>query len=99
MAKKFPIHPRHPEKVCWGCSLYCLADDLRCGNGSERIQHPVETNGEDWYRKGDWHGLLTSAQQQELGIVPAPRENPATSTMPAGKPRIRLHPKKTNTAQ
>ncbi|MBQ1657017.1 MAG: DUF3079 domain-containing protein, partial [Rhodocyclaceae bacterium] len=19
MAKKFPLHPKHPERICWGC--------------------------------------------------------------------------------
>jgi len=48
MAKKFPAHPRNPERICWGCDQYCAADDLRCGNGSDRTQHPVELFGEDW---------------------------------------------------
>lgn len=48
MSKKFPIHPVHPERICWGCSRYCPADDLRCGNGSERTQHPAELLGDDW---------------------------------------------------
>ena len=45
---KIPLHPKHPERVCWGCDLYCPADDLRCGNGTIRTQHPVELFGEDW---------------------------------------------------
>jgi hypothetical protein len=48
MAKKFPVNPSHPERLCWGCDQYCAADDLRCGNGSDRTQHPVELFGEDW---------------------------------------------------
>ena len=48
MAKKFPIHPAHPERTCWGCDKYCPSTDLICGNGSERTQHPVELFGEDW---------------------------------------------------
>jgi len=51
VAKKFPIHPEHPERVCWGCDKYCPAGSLNCGNGSERTQHPVELFGEDWL---DW---------------------------------------------
>jgi hypothetical protein len=46
-----PLHPRHPERTCWGCNLYCAADDLGCGNGTIRTMHPVELFGEDWY---DW---------------------------------------------
>jgi hypothetical protein len=45
---KIPLHPKHPERVCWGCDLYCPADDLRCGNGTIRTQHPVELFGDDW---------------------------------------------------
>lgn len=54
MAKKFPLHPKYPERICWGCDKYCPVDDLACGNGSERTQHPMETMGEDWYLHGDW---------------------------------------------
>ena len=45
---KIPLHPKHPERICWGCDLYCAADDLRCGNGTIRTQHPAELFGEDW---------------------------------------------------
>jgi hypothetical protein len=45
---KIPFNPKHPERVCWGCDKYCSADDLRCGNGTIRTQHPVELFGEDW---------------------------------------------------
>ena len=47
-AKKFPIHPLHPERICWGCDKYCPVDSLACGNGSERTQHPMELFGDDW---------------------------------------------------
>ena len=47
MAKKFPIHPLHPERNCWGCDKYCPSTSLACGNGSERTQHPVELFGDD----------------------------------------------------
>ena len=45
---KIPLHPKNPERICWGCPLYCRADDMRCGNGTIRTQHPVELFGEDW---------------------------------------------------
>lgn len=54
MAKKFPLHPKHPERICWGCDKYCPADAMTCGNGSIRTEHPCETQGEDWYKWGDW---------------------------------------------
>ena len=45
---KTPLNPKHPERICWGCDKYCAADDLRCGDGTIRTQHPVELFGEDW---------------------------------------------------
>ena len=52
MAKKFPIHPKNPEKICWGCDQYCPAGSLMCGNGTDRTQHPAELFGDDWYEWG-----------------------------------------------
>lgn len=52
MAKIFPLHPSHPERVCWGCDKYCPVDSLACGNGSERTQHPCELFGDDWAEWG-----------------------------------------------
>ncbi len=49
MAKKLPLLPKRPEKICWGCDRYCPANSMSCGNGSERSPHPVELFGEDWY--------------------------------------------------
>lgn len=54
MAKKFPLHPKHPERICWGCDKYCPVEDLACGNGSERTPHPAELLGDDWYLVGNW---------------------------------------------
>lgn len=52
VVKKFPKAPAHTERVCWGCNLYCPAKDMRCGNGSDRTQHPVELFGDDWDQWG-----------------------------------------------
>jgi hypothetical protein len=52
MARRISIRPAHPERICWGCDRYCAANDLRCGNGKERTQHPVETFGPDWMEFG-----------------------------------------------
>lgn len=49
MSKPFPVAPKHPERICWGCDRYCRAEALACGNGSGRVMHPSETLGEDWY--------------------------------------------------
>jgi hypothetical protein len=54
MAKKIPLYPKHPERVCWGCDRYCPAGSLSCGNGSDRTPHPIELLGEDWLEYGDW---------------------------------------------
>jgi hypothetical protein len=48
-----PLHPRHPERTCWGCDRYCPADALGCANGSIRCPHPVELFGDDWV---EWIG-------------------------------------------
>lgn len=42
------LHPRHPERICWGCEQYCPADKLGCANGSIRTPHPSELFGDDW---------------------------------------------------
>ena len=49
---KFPIRPGHPERICWGCEHFCPANDMRCGNGTERAQHPIELWGDDWTSVG-----------------------------------------------
>jgi hypothetical protein len=48
MARKFPLHPAHPERICWGCDKYCAVGAMACGNGADRTQHPMELLGEDW---------------------------------------------------
>jgi hypothetical protein len=55
MAKKFPLNPKHPERLCWGCDKYCPADALLCGNGSGRTEHPAEMFGDDWYTSENWN--------------------------------------------
>ena len=75
MAKVFPIHPAHPERVCWGCDRYCPADSLACGNGTVRTQHPVELFGEDW---AEW-GLDAEAAKAE----PPASGPPAQPSAPA----------------
>ncbi len=51
--RKLPLRPGHPERVCWGCDKFCAADDMACGNGTDRAQHPVEIFGPDWPEVGD----------------------------------------------
>lgn len=63
-AKKFPLHPKHPERICWGCDKYCPADSLICGNGSDRTEHPMEALGVDWYLEENW-GLDAEAKLRD----------------------------------
>ena len=44
--KEALIHPKHPERICWGCERYCAADNLACRE--ERLVHPIESDGYDW---------------------------------------------------
>ena len=46
--KTTELHPKHPERICWGCDKYCRHDDLACGNGTIRTPHPIELFGENW---------------------------------------------------
>lgn len=48
MAKRFPVLPKHPERICWGCDRYCPAHAMLCGNGSVPTPHPSELFGDDW---------------------------------------------------
>ena len=61
MAKKFPVRPAHPERICWGCDRFCPVDALMCGNGTVATPHPSELFGDDWM---DW-GL--DAEPAEAG--------------------------------
>ena len=45
---KIPLHPKNPERICWGCDKYCPEDAMACGNGTIRTPHPQELFGEDW---------------------------------------------------
>lgn len=68
MARKFPTHPKHPERICWGCDKYCPADSLICGNGSGRTEHPVEILGEDWDK---WDASAESEPPATRAVEPA----------------------------
>lgn len=52
MGGKGLLNPSHPERICWGCDQYCGADALRCGNGTDRTQHPIEIFGPGWQDLG-----------------------------------------------
>ena len=82
MAKKIPLNPKHPERICWGCDRYCAADALGCGNGSGRTQHPAELLGEDWYTYGDWdiEGPLTAEKKVLVEETPAKSDGVGAAT-------------------
>ena len=63
MAKKFPIKPAHPERICWGCDKYCPADAMQCGNGTIATPHPSELFGDDWM---EWGLEARKPQQMQL---------------------------------
>lgn len=48
MERPSVLHPKHPERVCWGCDKLCPAKSLACGNGTIRAPHPKELFGDDW---------------------------------------------------
>jgi hypothetical protein len=75
MQKKFPLHPPHPERNCWGCDQYCPAGSLICGNGSERTQHPVELFGDDWASEGI-EPLLVAPDPAPPAAAATPVEHP-----------------------
>lgn len=98
MAKKFPLHPKHPERICWGCDKYCPATDIQCGNGSGRTQHPAEMLGDDWYTYGDW-GLETATEADKPTTDPSRpqplisdrcKETSPTATNPHAPVHLRL---------
>ena len=38
----FPLHPKHPERICWGCEKYCPADDLAVE--TDPSERPIRLN-------------------------------------------------------
>ena len=46
MARNF--NPQHPDRIYRGCDRCCPTQVLACGNGSGRVAHPAETQGEKW---------------------------------------------------
>ena len=61
------FHPKHPERICWGCDRYCPADHLSCGNGTIRTPHPMELLGDDWCDAAE---ETPCPERKELPIVP-----------------------------
>jgi len=59
---KIPLHPKNPDRICWGCDKFCPAESLACGNGTIRTQHPSELFGEDWLDWAEKRGASTREQ-------------------------------------
>lgn len=76
MARKFPIHPAHPERICWGCDQYCPADAMKCGNGSVATLHPSELFGDDWLSWG-----LDAAAAADPGAPAGPEPAGAAASL------------------
>lgn len=76
------MYPTRPERVCWGCERLCPANDLACGNGSERTPHPIELFGEDWAEFAE-----ENAAAADLAPSAAPRSEAIETAR--GKPQIR----------
>jgi hypothetical protein len=75
MAKKFPIRPANPERICWGCDRYCPADKLMCGNGTVATPHPSELFGEDWLEWG-WTRALALPRSRLQAVAPSVQLSP-----------------------
>lgn len=54
---------------------------MKCGNGSERTQHPFELFGEDWR---DWGHDFVAEAQAPIELA-GDRES---AIMPSGHPRV-----------
>ncbi len=39
-------HPKHPERICWGCEKLCSVTALECRE--TRAMHPAELFGDNW---------------------------------------------------
>lgn len=59
--QKPALHPKHPERICWGCDKLCPAESLACGNGTIRTPHPAELFGDDWL---EWE----NAKRRDAGL-------------------------------
>ncbi|MDD5027874.1 MAG: DUF3079 domain-containing protein [Rhodoferax sp.] len=76
MSIKFPIHPAHPERICWGCDQLCATHAMACAN--ERSPHPSELFGDDWL---EWSDRLAAPNP-----VPPPPTGASTPAQPQPSP-------------
>jgi hypothetical protein len=78
MAKKFPIHPASPERICWGCDKYCAADSMACS--AERTPHLAELFGDDWAEWAPGHSPGIPGRDEAM---PQDRRSPSAFALPA----------------
>ncbi|MDE2262967.1 MAG: DUF3079 domain-containing protein [Gammaproteobacteria bacterium] len=78
--RKYPLRPGHPERICWGCEKLCPANDMRCGNGTDRAQHPIELWGEDWMGIGLDARSAPDADTQSPADGAAPPDDDGAAT-------------------
>lgn len=76
MAKKFPLHPANPERICWGCDTFCATHSMACAN--ERSPHPAELFGDDWFTWGE--GALGVSADRQAPNTPVHPAAEATSS-------------------
>lgn len=69
--KDRPVHPKHPDRICWGCDRYCPVDDPACGNGNILTAHLAQLFGEDWL---DWVERRIEPRAIEAGRAGARRK-------------------------
>jgi hypothetical protein len=72
-----PLHPKHPERVCWGCDRFCPAHDLACGNGTIRTPHPQELYGADWVEWAQENGIAIGGPDVSEHVTEESRATPA----------------------
>lgn len=63
--KEALIHPKHPERICWGCAKCCPANDL--ASREERFTHPIEFYGYDWLQLEQASAAKTTPVFRERG--------------------------------
>lgn len=91
---KIPLHPKNPDRICWGCDKFCPAESLACGNGTIRTQHPIELFGEDWLEwaeQRDSH-MRDSAPGDGAACSKSHRAESTSDKLPATRSLNPAHP-------
>jgi hypothetical protein len=64
-----PLHPKHPERICWGCEKYCPVNRLNCRE--TRVEHPCELFGDGWNdgANDEWNGIRSPKRKAEAELI------------------------------